>query len=336
MKSFSVKVINKIVTSLTILFFVLASFSSVRVVSEYSQAMLRYEELMSSVTDFNDSNLINVSDEELTDEVGSEVEFSNATSAFLYAYDNVFNEMESYYIITSGTMTNVIDLKITSTTLVTESQKTMVKYKDGSMIFEVTSYEKENKYNSKVSTLLYYDSATNRLYHNKTSSVVKTSSALVAEYDPSDCIYAENGAQVFYDLFGIYPGKPIYQFSRGSITQENSFKKTTNGHNDIYIVDVTSNHKTVGKNYEKAVTFIIKAPYPTAMNYMYETAVINNRGTFDALMFENNFNASVKVSDMLILSGVCTEIEKYNFIELGGDISYVRPNISLATEHTIH
>jgi|LGVF01.2.fsa_nt_gb hypothetical protein len=328
MRKYSTKLVNIFTIALASIFFLSVLVATVAGIEEDARIALEFEQLMDQVDQFNYDHGLEIVPQADTGPV--EALFENGTDAFLHAYYEEYINKESYHVVTKGTSKSVATAVGIKITMFTESQNTMIKFKDGSAIYELLTYEEGNANDRNGSKFFYYESETNIIYLQESDIVYKDGDELIGEYDENNWYYAD--IQFFKDTLGILPGESIYAFSERAVEKEIYYKEEKeNGKVIEYRTIVESNTVLAAKAYQKVIKFIGDAVGTPQVTEMITTAVIGGDGKLKTLTMADKFSLVV---DMF--GGVDVDIDStsiYYFISIGEDITFERPIIEDPTDY---
>jgi hypothetical protein len=321
MKFFSAKIFNIVTIALSVIFFLSVFVTTVASIQEEGRMALEFERMLENAETFNYKHSLEVS----AGEVGEEIEleegmFNNATDAFIHAYYNYANA-KTYHVVSSGVTTN----SILGLSIITHSKNVMIKYEDGSAVYELISYEPGNKYGRTTSLQIYYDSPTQLVYMRETTNVKKVGDDLVTTYS-TPWEYA--GVDYFVTEIGIMPGESIYNFSKEAVINENYYKEIReDGVIKEYHIQVESNPKIAGAPFARVAKYIGDAIEMPTIDKMRTGAIIDGEGRLKVLSFNDEFTVKTKVAG-ITQTVKCKSNATYNFITIGGKVITPKPNVS--------
>lgn len=334
MKKISANTLNKFISMIFIVFFMSVSVTTVFTISEYTESQLAFQELLESTDEYNYNHELEatIDDAELSN---VEDMFDNGVDAFLYAYYNYINA-ESYYVVTKGWM----DCSIPSLgiKIKTSSCNTMIKYLDGSAIYELISYESpETDYGRTSAKFIYYNKAEGNVYMTTTTSVKEEANGdLIPTYSEG---WRYSSEQLFREIVGIMPGETIYEFAtctedpfvfNNKMVSEEKFIacKNNSGETDSYIIETSAVPAKAGGPYKKVIEFIGNTVGDPVINEMTEFSTVDKEGNLIGLTLKDKFDIVIRKG--ILLDVQCATNSNYNFLSIGGEIDYPLPDVSNA------
>jgi len=323
-RCFSVKAINIVTLILSVFFFLFSTLSILFFIKEEMYLSLQFEQMMEEIENFNYQHNLSSIYEQIDDDEPTEEEllFDNGLDAFLYAYDYFINA-STYHAIAFGEAYNTI----AGITLLTQTKSTMIKFSDGSGLFELLVYEEKNTFDRTNSQLLYYDSQTGYVYTQRTTNVIKSGADYIATYNNN---WDYKLANEFLENVGILPGYNMFDFNKRSISGVTYYNETkVNGVLREYQVQINANTYFSGRNYVKALKYMGDSPELPALKKLEVGVVIDKNGVLKALKLSDEFN--IKVTGIPVFNeGTvnCKTTSTYHFLTINGEVSVEKPNVS--------
>jgi len=324
MKIFTAKVFNVFTIALSALFFLSVAVTTISSINKENQIALEFERLLADIENYNYEHNRELDPQELEGaEAINEAMFDNGTDAFLHAYYEYINA-ESYNVVSRGTTTNsVLGLNIE-----TQSKNVMIKYTDGSASYELISYEPGNTYKRTSAINIYYDSQTNFVYMRSTNTVNKVNDDLIAVYNSE---WEYDSVSYFVEEIGIMPGESPYDFSKRAVVEEAFYNEVKSGDTiKEYQTQIISNPTLAGGPFAKVANYIGNATRMPVITQMKANAIINADGTMKALELNDKFEVRTKVPVLGERNVLCEARAVYNFIQVGGELTIEKPDVSNA------
>ena len=210
--------------------------------------------------------------------------------------------------------------------MTTQSQNNMIKYKDGSAIYQLISYEPGGKYKRSSSTYIYYNKPNETIYLRETDSVSKVGGELIPNYKTS---WIFDSVDYFENLLGMTPGKSIYDFSKDAVLQE-SFAEIPDertGKLAYYKTEIKTNPAWAGGPYLNVIKYIGQAK-TASIQTMKETAKISPTGELLELRMQDEFTVTTEIFLIGEKEVKCTSDSVYDFVSVGEDVLFERPDVS--------
>jgi len=322
-RCFSIKTINLVTLILSVFFFLFSAFSIIYTIKEEINLSFEFQQMMQDIENFNFQHNLSSIYEQIDDEPKKEdLLFNNGLDAFLYAY-NYFINANTYHAIAFGEAYNTI----AGITLLTQTKSTMIKFSDGSSVFELMVYEEGNTFGRTNSQLLYYNSETGYVYTQQTTNVVKSGTDYIINYSNNwDYTLAEE----FKENAGILPGYNMFDFNARSISGVTYYNETKiNGVLREYQVQINANTYFSGRNYVKALKYMGASPELPVLKKLEVGVVLDKQGILKALKLSDEFNIKV-VGIPIFNEGTvnCQTNSTYHFLTINGQINVEKPNVS--------
>ncbi|MGD9901459.1 MAG: hypothetical protein AB7S44_02850 [Spirochaetales bacterium] len=329
MKIVTTKMVNVFTIFLTAIFALSTLVATISSIYEDSQITLEFEQMMQDVNEFNYNHAISIYDPATVDEETDSTEqlFYNAADTFVTSYNNTFYA-DSYYVISRGTSFNTV--KTLGIEIQTYSQNIMIKYLDGSAIYELISYEPGNKYGRTIAKQIYYNSATNLVYIRTTENVVRSGNDLITTYTSANT-WVYDTIDYFQEAVGIFPGQPIYDYSISAVIEQSFFKAIkVNGVVTEYQAQVLNNPAMAGKNYRKVIKYMADSSTIPTISQMKASAIVGADGSLITLTLSDKYVVKVKV----VGDVYCDSTASYYIMPAGDQISFAKPDTTGAVKNT--
>lgn len=323
MQFFSAKVFNLFTIALSILFFLSVVVATVSSIQEENRIALEFEQMMSDIADFNYNHSLEDSSTVNIEEGDTEAMFDNGTDAFIHAYYNYINAPTYHVISKSNTTNSIIGIDIK-----TQSQNTMIKFEDGSALYELITYEEGNTYGRTDSKKIFYDATSNLVYLRETRDIRKSGEDFVAVYSKP---WEYAGIEFFLNEAGFMPGESVYDFSKKAVIEETYYKEVkVNGVIKEYQTQIISNATLAGKPFAKVAKYLANAVELPVITQMKENLIINADGTIKALFLDDKFEVKTKVGPT-VMTVKCASQSTYYFMNIGKEpLAVEKPDVSNA------
>ena len=264
--------------------------------------------------------------------------FETPVSAFLSAYYDSYINAESYHVVSYGVTTfETINLPI-KVTIVTQTKNRMIKYRDGSTIYELIMFEPGNTYGRTGARIIFYSTEFDMVFIIMTGTVRSHRGDLIPDYSGSKWYFVT--PEEFVEIAGIVPGESVYNFRTKEpnntfrVNVEATYYRETidrrTGDIREYAVEVDARRSLhlAGTSYRRVIKFIAETPgYPT-IEKMTAGARINSEGEITHLLIQDTYTIETFVSNFNISMRIrAINSAVYQFIQIGGEIEYEAPYI---------
>lgn len=333
LKKIKVSVINKLIAATALLFF-LSSILAIMVEGEQRNVFhATYQQLL------NDVNQINQRESD-DDSVDNNIEKNekNGLETFLTAYYDGYIEKDTYHVETFGKAyydvyygnSRVVTIKVYVYTK-------MIKFEDGSAVYELISYEEGDEYGRTVAQYIHYDEFKETIHRRDTKDVVKHDNRLTANYNDSEGWLMQE-ADDFIKEIGVLPGESVFNFSESNLT-ETYYREDAAGYHDIKF---DADPRSAAQDYRKVIGFFSNSSNTPTVTQLGVRTRVDEEGMLDILKLDEAYRLTLKFPTAAALrdflgKGASSmvgrifspelriEVEssiEYNFIQLGGNIEY--------------
>ena len=332
MKKIKADVINKLIATTAVLFFLSSILTIMVEADERNVFHATYQQLLSDINQVNQRD-----EEDDTERDEQQMAYQNGVEAFLSGYYDGFVDKDSYHVETFGKSyytASISGHKVA--TIETYVYTKMIKFDDGNAVYELISYDENSSYNRTIAQYIYYEKFTDTVYRRDSTDVTKQGDRLTANYDESEGWLMQE-ADEFVAEIGVLPGSNIFEFSENNLTEESH--RVSSGNHDVVL---NADPRSAAQKYRRFINFFSGSSTMPTVSKLGIRARVNEEGELKIFRLDEEYRMTMEFSTRSALedylgknlSSVIGTIFSpkvnikaesniaYNFIQLGGEIDY--------------